>query len=170
MAGKFDPYHTWLSIAPEEQPPTLYRLLGVRPFEDNLDVIETAADRQMTYLRTFQSGKRSEDSQRLLNQVASAKVNLLKPEKKAEYDRLLREQMDLEEEGSEPDKELSTTLAGFLEAIEVIREEQAKAKKSLGRRPSLPDHANAGYDLLPVKIGSGCSPSFRQSASVYCSC
>jgi len=129
MAEKFDPYYTWLSIAPEEQPPTLYRLLGLRPFEDNPDVIENAADRQMTHLRTYQSGKHSEASQKLLNEIAAAKLNLLNLEKKAQYDKLLRQQTVLADEGSEPDEELSTTLAGFLEAIEVVKEEQAKAKK-----------------------------------------
>ncbi len=135
MAEKFDPYHTWLSIAPEEQPPTLYRLLGLRPFEDNPDVIENAADRQMTHLRTYQAGKHSEDSQKLLNQVASAKLNLLKPEKKAEYDKLLREQMDLEssesvlgDESSARQEELSMTMVGFLEAIEAEKEKEKQAK------------------------------------------
>ncbi len=128
MAG-FDPYYRWLSISPEEQPPTLYRLLGLRPFEDNPDVIENAADRQMTHLRTYQSGKHSEASQKLLNEIAAAKLNLLNLEKKAQYDKLLRQQTALADEGSEPDEELSTTLAGFLEAIEFVKEEQAKAKK-----------------------------------------
>ncbi len=134
MAEKFDPYHVWLSISPEEQPPTLYRLLGLRPFEDNLDVIENAADRQMTHLRTYQAGKHSAESQKLLNQIASAKLNLLKPEKKAEYDKLLREQMNLEaesvldDESSVRQEELSMTLVGFLEAIQAEKEQKAEGK------------------------------------------
>ena len=77
----------------------------------------------MTHLRSFQSGKHSEESQKLLNEVAATRLNLLNEEKKAEYDKKLRELMDLEAEGSEPDEELSTTLAGFLQLIE---EEKAK--------------------------------------------
>ena len=38
-SGSFDPYHKWLSIPPEEQPPNHYRLLGTKPFESDLDVI-----------------------------------------------------------------------------------------------------------------------------------
>ncbi len=135
MAEKFDPYYVWLSIAPEEQPPTLYRLLGLRPFEDNLDVIENAADRQMAHLRTYQAGRHSEDSQRLLNQVASAKLTMLKPEKKAEYDKVLREQMDLEaesvlnDESSARQEELSMTLVGFLEAIQAEKEKEKQTKE-----------------------------------------
>ena len=37
---KFDPYHRWLGIPPEEQPAHFYRLLGIKALEDNADVIE----------------------------------------------------------------------------------------------------------------------------------
>lgn len=90
MAGGFDPYYTWLGIAPEEQPPNHYRLLGIRLFEDNLEVISNAADRQMAHLRTFQTGAHAAESQRLLNEVAAARVCLLKAEKKTDYDSHLR--------------------------------------------------------------------------------
>jgi len=89
--GPFDPYHRWLSISPEEQPPNHYRLLGIKPFETDADVIDGAADRQMAHLRTFQTGKRSEQAARVLNEVASARVCLLNPTKKAAYDAKLRE-------------------------------------------------------------------------------
>jgi len=154
MPEKFDPYHRWLSISPEEQPPTLYRLLGLRPFEDKPDVIETAADRQMTYLRTFQLGKHSKESQNLLNQVAAAKLNLLKPEKKAEYDKLLRERMDLEAEGSEPDEELSTSLVGFLELIEAEKEKQA-AGKEVGEKTKPPEPQNSKRGKAAAQAGAG---------------
>ncbi len=153
MAEKFDPslsqrYYEWLSIAPEDQPPTLYRLLGLRTFEDDPTVIENAADRQMSHLRTFQSGKHSAESQKILNHVASARVTLLNPEKREEYDKLLREQMKLEAEGSVLDdessarqEELSTTLVGFLEAIEISKlkeiaeETKKKPKPAEPRKP-----------------------------------
>ena len=86
----FDPYHVWLSIPPNEQPPNHYRLLGIPLYEANLDVIESAADRQMQYLRTFQSGPNSVASQRLLNEVSTAKICLLTPAKKQQYDQQLR--------------------------------------------------------------------------------
>ena len=40
----FDPYHKWLAIPPEEQPPNHYRLLGFPQFEFDADVIEGAAE------------------------------------------------------------------------------------------------------------------------------
>ena len=46
-SAAFDPYYTWLGIPPAQQPPDLYRLLGLQLFEPNRQVIENAADRQM---------------------------------------------------------------------------------------------------------------------------
>ena len=33
MSSGFDPYHKWLGIPPQDQPPNHYRLLGVELFE-----------------------------------------------------------------------------------------------------------------------------------------
>ncbi len=90
MAEDFDPYYLWLAIPPSEQPANHYRLLGVPLFEENPGVIESAADRQMAHLRSVQAGKHSALSQRLLNEVAAAKVCLLRAPQKARYDQALR--------------------------------------------------------------------------------
>jgi len=161
---KFDPYYEWLAIAPEDQPPTLYRLLGVRTFEDKPSVIESAADRQMAHLRTFQSGKRSAESQKLLNQVSSARVTLLNPAKKEEYDKLLRERMKLEASGSFLDdesasrhEEISTTLVGFLEAIELAKlkeaAEEAKQRAKPVPCPRSRGHASQARDMPTTSVG-----------------
>jgi len=89
----FDPYHKWLGIPPAEQPPNHYRLLGIQLLESDPDVIVAAADQRMAHLRTFQTGKHTELSQELLNEVAAAKLCLLKPEEKATYDATLRQQL-----------------------------------------------------------------------------
>jgi hypothetical protein len=90
MSDEFDPYYLWLGIPREEQPPSHYRLLGLRPFEDNHEVISYALDQRSAHLRSFQTGKRGVQSQRLLNEVAAAGVCLLDPIKRADYDRQLR--------------------------------------------------------------------------------
>ncbi len=90
MSAPFDPYHVWLGIPPEEQPASRYRLLGIRPFEAVADVIDNAADRQTAHLRTVQAGQHIKLAERLLNEIAAARVCLLNPEKKAQYDRELR--------------------------------------------------------------------------------
>lgn len=90
MAEDFDPYYRWFGIPPEEQPPHHYRLLAIKLFEDQPDVIETASDQRMMLLHSFQTGKHAAVSQRLLNEVAAAKICLLNAAKKAEYDRALK--------------------------------------------------------------------------------
>jgi len=88
----FDPYRKRLGIPPAEQPPNQYRLLGIGLFESDPDVISNAADRQMVHVRTYQSGKHSAVSQRILNELAAARICLLDPVKKAAYDEQLRRQ------------------------------------------------------------------------------
>ena len=113
---EFDPYYKWLGIPPEEQPLTHYRLLGIKDFENDPDVIASAADRQMAHVRTFQTGPHAVESQRVLNEIATARVTLLNAEKKAAYDATLREKTapviraasspasdPLEEASSDPD-------------------------------------------------------------------
>lgn len=85
-AIQFDPYHKWLGIPPEEQPPNHYRLLGIRLFEADVDVIQSAADQRMGHLRTFQTGTHAEWSQKILNELAAARVCLLRADRKATYD------------------------------------------------------------------------------------
>jgi serine/threonine protein kinase len=89
----FNAYHRWLGIASEELPPSHYRLLGVPLFENDPGVIEHAADQRMAHLRTLQTGQHAAASQKLLNEVATARVCLLNPQKKAAYDAMLREQL-----------------------------------------------------------------------------
>jgi len=91
MPESFDPYHAWLGIPKEDQPPNHYRLLGIPLLESSLTAIEHAADQRMTHLRTLQSGKHAKFSDKLLNEVAVARVCLLDPRKKAAYDKQLRE-------------------------------------------------------------------------------
>jgi hypothetical protein len=90
MSETFDPYQKWLGIRPKDQPPNHYRLLGLELYENDADSIANAADRQMSHLHTFQNGRHAPDSQRILNELASAKVCLLDEEKKQAYDERLR--------------------------------------------------------------------------------
>lgn len=89
MADQFDPYHKWLGIPPEEQPPHHYRLLAVRLFETDPEVIEAAVEQRMAHLRHHQAGSYSGHSQRILNELATARLCLLVPEKRQVYDQAL---------------------------------------------------------------------------------
>lgn len=158
MAEHFDPYHQWLGISPKDQPPNHYRLLGIDPFEPNPSVIETAADQRMTHLRTFQAGKNSALSQKLLNEVAAAKVCLLSPKKKAAHDAWLREQARASgvkpkvAGGGKPSAPaggsgLDGTLAALLKAEKVAAPiSRTRSAKRVSLNPSI---------VLKVAVGGG---------------
>lgn len=97
----FDPYNDWLGIPPQEQPPNHYRLLGLKVFENDLEVIRNAGNQHADHLRTLQIGKHSTLSQQLLTEVAEALACLLDPAKKVAYDRELRKCVGTATEGAE---------------------------------------------------------------------
>ena len=90
MSETFDPYHRWLGIPPEDQPPTHYRLLGLNLWESDPEVIRDAVEQRIAHVRTYQMGKHVALSQKILNELAAAKVCLLLPDKRAQYDRALK--------------------------------------------------------------------------------
>lgn len=87
----FDPYHKWLGISAKDQPANHYRLLGLDLFEADAEVIESAAMRQMSHVRSFAIGKYGDVSQSILNEIAKAKLTLIQEESKKAYDRKLRD-------------------------------------------------------------------------------
>jgi len=78
----FDAYHKWLGIPPAEQPASHYRLLGLEVFEPEGDVIASATDSRMRFVRAFLVGEHSEVAQKILNEIAAARVCLLNADKK----------------------------------------------------------------------------------------
>ncbi|HUE73512.1 MAG TPA: LamG-like jellyroll fold domain-containing protein [Pirellulaceae bacterium] len=131
MVDDFDPYYTWLGIPPEEQPADLYRLLGVRRYESNGDVLTNAMDQRMHYLRSLQVGKRSALSQKILNEVSSAGVVLLDPQRRAEYD----QQLKAKEAKAAPAKGPSASITSAATVV------PAKAARPLPMAASLPKAA-----------------------------
>jgi hypothetical protein len=90
VSETFDPYRKWLGIPAADQPPNHYRLLGIELYENDPDVIEQAADRQMAHVQTHKTGPNSAASQKLLNELSAARLCLLKLNEKAAYDAELR--------------------------------------------------------------------------------
>lgn len=82
----FDPYRKWLGIPAGQRPPNHYQLLGISADERDLDVINAAVLRQSAFVRNFQVGQYSAEATRVLNEIAAAKVCLLDPAKRAQYD------------------------------------------------------------------------------------
>ena len=70
----FDPYHIWLEIPPDEQPPTPHRLLGIAPDETDKEIIREAALQRNAFIRQFSIGKQGKIAERLLNEIAAAVI------------------------------------------------------------------------------------------------
>ena len=112
MSDAFDPYYIWLGIPPEEQPPHHYRLLGVTLFEENSEVIEAAANRQMAYIQEISAGDDHIDqAQKIMGQLSQARICLLNDEKKVAYDAELRDSFDALTAAAAPEPPATTPVA-----------------------------------------------------------
>ena len=135
MGQTFDPYHKWLGIPPEEQPPNHYRLLAIKDLEADPDVIQAAADQRMAHLRTYQTGRYAEWSQRLLNEVAAAKICLLNEAKKTAYDQRLQESLRPKPPAVQPPEPMAAPDPPFVIVAEVKRPRASSALRRRRRSP-----------------------------------
>ena len=130
----FDPYYKWLGIPLEEQPPTHYRLLGIQLLEQNAEVIEAAANRQMTYLQELSAGdEHIDEAQRLLGEVARARVCLLAEESKARYDAQISSKL---EAGANTTKEDDAQVAFGSGNIQSVSSRRSRTTSSSRRKTS----------------------------------
>jgi len=121
----FDPYHKWLGIPPQDQPPNHYRLLGINLFESDADVIDAAAEKQMTYVRGCANGPHVAQSQKLLNELSAARLCLLDPKKRNVYDQELKAKQT-------PVETVSDAIENLNEFV--IRKPKQKKRASFGRK------------------------------------
>lgn len=91
MSTQFDPYYTWLGIPPEDQPPDHYRLLGIRRFENNPEVISNALGQRLVHIRSFQASERRSAAEQLLRELAEVGECFNHADRKGAYDRELRQ-------------------------------------------------------------------------------
>lgn len=92
MQSPLDPYQQWLGIPPAEQPPNHYRLLGVRQFESDPEVIRRAASGRIAQIYAFSRGGHHELVQALIARIHIASDVLTDRARKAQYDGQLQAQ------------------------------------------------------------------------------
>ncbi len=143
MSESFDAYHKWLGIPPEDQPPDHYRLLGIKRFEGDADVISHAADQRMAHVRSLQTGQHAKLSQRLLNEISNARICLLNAEQKAQYDTELAARL-------KPKKKLAK--AKPLPKAKPVAPAPADIAFSAEAPSTLPVHARARRKSSPVIV------------------
>jgi hypothetical protein len=89
VAESFDPYSEWLGIQSDGQSPDHYRLLGLTPFEPDLELITRAADAAMAKVRRIRPGAHLTEWSRMLDQLNTTKHCLLDPRSRKAYDERL---------------------------------------------------------------------------------
>lgn len=89
MSQGFNAYREWLGIASQSDIPSYYELLGLRPLEPDTTQIEAAYQRQSARLTAQLAGGQADVAQRLLGEIAEARLTLLTPTAKRAYDTAL---------------------------------------------------------------------------------
>ncbi len=132
----FDPYHKWLAIPKDQRPPSYYQLLGVAPNEQDPEVIDEAALRQMAHVRAYQLGSHAAVSQRILNEISQARTVLLNAQKRKAYDETLAPKADPAAARVEAPPDLAVAVsAGPAPAASQSATEPWKGQDELDRPP-----------------------------------
>jgi hypothetical protein len=149
MTESFDAYHKWLGIPPAEQPPHHYRLLGLSLYESDPDVIEIAADQRMALLRSFHAGPHSDLTQKLLNEVAAARLTLLRPDRRTSYNDILRRRLEKAQPREEPAK--PAPAPGADQPNDKLTHYYEKLRQHVEHETPRPDTADLLDTLVPVE-------------------
>lgn len=118
MSDPFDPYWEWLRIPPHEHPLDHYALLGLDRFEANFEIIRRVADERMEHVYRLQSETQADVTQRILDELSTAKACLLDSHVKSIYDSDLTEKLSGLEKGplaSVAEVRLPPTTGGVME-------------------------------------------------------
>lgn len=144
---QFDPYYAWLGIPPQQKK-HFYSLLGLQLWEGNRDVVDACAGRQTAHLQSFKNGPHGELAQRLLNEVAQARLTLLTPDKKAAYDAKLRP--ILESAANGPGSSLQSAAGPALRPAKPTPVAPVKPTQVVAAVPVAPVAPVAGGASLPM--------------------
>ena len=83
MSERSNVYEQWLGISSGNQPPSYYRLLGLRDFESDAAEIANAAKRQHARVEAAAGSTQTAAAKALVEQIRMAECCLLTPETKA---------------------------------------------------------------------------------------
>ncbi|HWB10000.1 MAG TPA: hypothetical protein VG826_12280 [Pirellulales bacterium] len=89
MSQDFNPYREWLGVTSSSPSPSYYELLGLGPLEGDVAKIDSAYQRQSNQLAARLSGSQAMLAQRLMGELAEARMTLMTPTAKRAYDQAL---------------------------------------------------------------------------------
>jgi hypothetical protein len=97
-------YRKILFVRHDEWPVHYYRLLGLAPFEDDPHIIADAYDSQMEKVRRHQLGPFGDVAEQIQTELSRARLCLLKPDRKAQYDERLQQHMQKRSPATAPSR------------------------------------------------------------------
>jgi hypothetical protein len=146
----FDPYHIWLGISPDEQPPTPHRLLGIAPDETDKETIRKAALQRNAFIRQFSLGEQGKIAERLLNEIAAARDNILAGEVQTAVETPLAVETPIEPDVEKTDPSAVTPVSPILVAdrepvtqefpvsvVQSAKRSGRKVQKGIWKRPAV---------------------------------
>ncbi len=165
MLTKSLAYEKWLGIKKEHQPPSLYRLLAIDAFECDKEVIANAADSRMGFVRQFQAGENSKLSAEILNELSHARIVLLNPQTKADYDAKLRAGLSSDatstsEKGIEPKSSNVATPLDIVPAKSIPQARRLESVQSIAEN----DRAATSVDIESLVAESAPAGSGKRQA------
>ena len=83
----FNRYHKWLGISPKIKRPSYYQLLGVDFDEEDIEVIQSAAEKQRAHVQQFEQGSHHDEAAQLISELDDAELTLLSPNLRKNYNR-----------------------------------------------------------------------------------
>ncbi|MCA9005255.1 MAG: general secretion pathway protein GspE [Planctomycetaceae bacterium] len=129
-----DVYKDWLGIPEGERPPHHYDLLRLVKFEDDEEKIRAHYKKLNAHVRKYASGKYSNESQELLNELAKAMLCLTDPERKHEYDESLGREFDEDEDTGPKTVEQILMEQGHIDKAQAAELKEFAEKRGLTTR------------------------------------
>ncbi|WP_417382228.1 hypothetical protein [Gimesia sp.] len=129
-----DVYKDWLGIPEGERPPHHYDLLRLVKFEDEEEKIRAHYKKLNAHVRKYASGKYSNESQELLNELAKAMLCLTDPERKHEYDESLGREFDEDEDTGLKSVEQILVEQGHIDKAQAAELKEFAEKRGLTTR------------------------------------
>ncbi|QDT91024.1 GspE/PulE/PilB domain-containing protein [Gimesia algae] len=129
-----DVYKDWLGIPEGERPPHHYDLLRLVKFEDDEEKIRAHYKKLNAHVRKYASGKYSNESQELLNELAKAMLCLTDPERKHEYDESLGREFGEDEDTGPKSVEQILVEQGHIDKAQAAELKEFAEKRGLTTR------------------------------------
>ncbi|MDP6444413.1 MAG: hypothetical protein QGG36_19135 [Pirellulaceae bacterium] len=102
MNDPFDPYLEWLEIPADRRPPTHYELLGLEELERDQTAVDDGFRQRYAAVRRYQVGEHSRHALRMLTELTKAYDCLSDLQRKLDYDKQLRPDVDFSAQPTAP--------------------------------------------------------------------